>query len=107
MQPITLPPKLPQSEFAKRRANFAEQMPDNSLAILSTAPTHIRNNDAEYKYRADSSFFYLTGFAEPESIMLLEKTKGQLRYTLLVREKDKLREIWDGKRAGTVGAAAD
>lgn len=107
MQPITLPPKLPQSEFAKRRAKFAEQMPDNSLAILSTAPTHIRNNDAEYKYRADSSFFYLTGFAEPESIMLLEKTKGQLRYTLLVREKDKLREIWDGKRAGTVGAAAD
>jgi Xaa-Pro aminopeptidase len=107
MQPINLPPKLPQSEFAKRRAKFAEQMPDNSLAILSTAPTHIRNNDAEYKYRADSSFFYLTGFAEPESIMLLEKTKGQLRYTLLVREKDKLREIWDGKRAGTVGAAAD
>ena len=63
---ITLLPPLPQSVFAKRRAKFAEQMPNNSLAILNTAPTHIRNNDAEYKYRADSSFFYLTGFVEPE-----------------------------------------
>lgn len=107
MQPLTLLPKLPQTEFAKRRAKFAAHMPDNSLAILSTAPTHTRNNDAEYKYRADSSFFYLTGFAEPESIMLLEKTNNQLHYTLLVREKDKLREIWDGKRAGIAGVVAD
>lgn len=107
MSSIVLPPKLSQSEFAQRRAKFAAMMPDDSLAILATAPTHIRNNDAEYKYRADSSFFYLTGFAEPESIMLLEKSGGQLRYTLLVREKDKLREIWDGKRAGTAGAVAD
>lgn len=103
---ISLPDQLPQSEFAKRRARLAEQMPNNSIAILSTAPICIRNNDAEYKYRADSSFFYLTGFAEPQSIMLLEKQDNQLSYTLLVREKDKLRETWDGKRAGTQGAIA-
>ena len=71
---IQLLPKLPQSEFAKRRAKLAEALPNNSIAILQTAPAHIRNNDAEYKYRADSSFFYLTGFAEPESVMVLEKT---------------------------------
>lgn len=102
----TLPP-LPQSHFANRRAKFAEQMPDNSIAILDTAPTHIRNNDAEYKYRADSSFFYMTGFAEPQSVMLLEKVGGKVKYTLFLREKDKLREIWDGKRAGLEGAKAD
>lgn len=95
----TLPP-LAQSVFAERRAKFAEQMPNNSIAILATAPTHIRNNDAEYKYRADSSFFYLTGFAEPDSVMVLEKMDNIVIYTLFLREKDKLREIWDGKRTG-------
>lgn len=95
----TLPP-LPQSVFADRRVKFAEQMPECSIAILATAPTHIRNNDAEYKYRADSSFFYLTGFAEPDSVMVLEKIDNRLIYTLFLREKDKLREIWDGKRTG-------
>lgn len=104
---ITLPPKTPQSAFADRRAKLASHLPDNSIAILATAPTHIRNGDAEYKYRADSSFFYLTGFAEPDSVMVLEKIDGQVKYTLFVREKDKLREIWDGKRAGVDGAKAD
>lgn len=84
---IQLLPKLPQSEFAKRRAKLAEALPNNSIAILQTAPAHIRNNDAEYKYRADSSFFYLTGFAEPESVMVLEKTDHTVNYTLFLREK--------------------
>lgn len=97
---INLLEKLPQSEFAKRRAKFAEKLPNNSLAILSTAPHHIRNNDAEYKYRPDSSFFYLTGFAEPESTLVLEKIDNKINYILFLREKDKLREIWDGKRVG-------
>ncbi|UAY36531.1 aminopeptidase P N-terminal domain-containing protein [Moraxella osloensis] len=104
---IQLLPKLPQSEFAKRRAKLAEALPNNSIAILQTAPAHIRNNDAEYKYRADSSFFYLTGFTEPESVMVLEKTDHAVNYTLFLREKDKLREIWDGKRVGLEGATAD
>lgn len=104
---IQLLPKLPQSTFAARRAKLAEQMPDNSIAILNTAPTHIRNNDAEYKYRADSSFFYLTGFVEPEAVMVLEKTDSKVKYTLFLREKDKLKEIWDGKRVGLDGAKAN
>lgn len=104
---IQLLPELPQSQFTKRRAKLAEQMPDNSIAILQTAPTHIRNNDAEYKYRADSSFFYLTGFTEPEAVMVLEKTQARVTYTLLLRKKDKLREIWDGKRVGLEGAEAE
>lgn len=104
---INLLPPLPQSVFAKRRAKLAEQIPNNSIAILNTAPTHIRNNDAEYKYRADSSFFYMTGFVEPESVMVLEKTNNTVKYTLFLREKDKLREIWDGKRVGLEQAKID
>lgn len=104
---IKILPPLSQSAFATRRAKLAEQMPDNSIAILGTAPTHIRNNDAEYKYRADSSFFYMTGFIEPEAVMVLEKAEGNVKYTLFLREKDKLREIWDGKRVGLDGAKAE
>ena len=101
---IPLAPKLAQTVFAERRTKFAAKLPDHSIAILATAPTHIRNNDAEYRYRADSSFFYLTGFAEPEAMLLLEKIDGKVRYILFVRKKDPLREIWDGKRAGIEGA---
>ncbi|ELA09770.1 aminopeptidase P [Moraxella macacae 0408225] len=101
---INLLEKLPQSEFAKRRAKLAKNLPNNSLVILSTAPHHIRNNDAEYKYRPDSSFFYLTGFAEPESTLVLQKTANEVSYILFLREKDKLREIWDGRRVGIDGA---
>ncbi|MFW2178362.1 MULTISPECIES: aminopeptidase P N-terminal domain-containing protein [unclassified Moraxella] len=104
---ITLLPPLPQSVFANRRAKLAEQMTNESVAILATAPTHIRNNDAEYKYRADSSFFYLTGFGEPEAVMVLEKINDSVKYSLFLREKDKLREIWDGKRVGLEQAKTD
>ncbi len=101
---IKLAPKLPQSVFAKRREQLLAKLPDNSIVILATASQKSRNADADYKYRADSSFFYLTGFAEPEAILVLEKQQNNHQYTLFVRPKDKLREIWDGKRAGVEGA---
>lgn len=104
---ITLSAPLPQTTFANRRAKLAEQMPNDSIAILATAPAQLRNNDADYKYRADSSFFYLTGFGEPEAVMVLEKIDNHVKYTLFLREKDKLREIWDGRRAGLEGAKAE
>lgn len=109
---LSLAPALIQADFAARRARLAAQLPDHSIVILATAPTHLRNNDAEYKYRADSSFYYLTGFAEPEALLVLEKVlseqgNAELIYTLFVRPKDKLREIWDGRRAGIEGALAE
>ena len=64
--------KLTQVEFKERRDQFAERMGPNSVAIIATSPVAIRNRDADYKYRADSSFFYLTGFAEPEAVAVIE-----------------------------------
>lgn len=96
---------MPQRTYQARRQQLLEQMPNNSIAFLATNRVARRNNDADYKYRADSSFFYMTGFAEPEAAMVLEKDgSGKATYTLFCRPKDKEKEIWDGKRAGLEGA---
>ena len=82
-------------------------MGPDSIAILPTAPVRHRNGDVEYNYRPDSDFFYLTGFAEPESVAVLIPGRDAGEYVLFVRERDPEREIWLGKRAGPAGATAD
>jgi Xaa-Pro aminopeptidase len=74
----------------------------SSVAVLPSAPVFLRNNDVEHEYRQDSDFFYLTGFDEPESVVVLDAQDRKA--TLFVRPRDKDREIWDGPRAGVDGA---
>ncbi len=95
-----------QSVFAGRRVRLLEKMGDDALAIIATSKVAIRNRDADYKYRADSSFYYLTGFAEPESVAVLQ-SGVEKPYTLFCRERNREREIWDGLRAGTAGAVTE
>ncbi len=71
--------------------------------VLPAAEVAIRNNDVEHAYRQDSDFYYLTGFDEPESVLVLS-TKHEHRAVLFVRARNKEREIWDGPRAGVEGA---
>ena len=56
----------------------------DSIAVVPTAPVRLRNNDVEYAYRPDSDFFYLTGFAEPESVAVLVPGRPQGEYILFV-----------------------
>ena len=93
--------------FAARRARLAEQMPPGSVAIFPSAPIANRNNDVDHEYRQDSDLFYLTGFEEPESLGILKRDTDSHRFELIVRPKDREREIWDGRRAGLEGAVAD
>lgn len=97
--------QIPAAQFAARRARLMAQMGANSLALIPTSLAKIRNADADYAYRADSSFFYLTGFAEPEALAVLQPSDPQ-PYQLFCRERDPAKEIWDGLRAGTAGAVA-
>jgi Xaa-Pro aminopeptidase len=90
-------------ELAARRARYLEEM-GRGVAIVPSAPTFIRNNDVEHEYRQDSDFFYLTGFDEPESVLLLTTEHAAHRTVVFVRKRDKDREIWDGPRAGVDGA---
>lgn len=96
------------SVYAERRAGLLAQMDKDSIALITTSPTRIRNRDAEYRFRADSSFYYLTGFAEPEALAFIQHPQEldgvEVRYGLFCRERNREREIWDGLRAGTAGA---
>jgi Xaa-Pro aminopeptidase len=91
--------------FARRRAAFFEAMTaasPSAIAVLPAAPVFVRNNDVDHEYRQDSDFFYLTGFDEPESLVLLDAPSR--RTVLVTRPRDPDREVWDGPRAGVDGA---
>jgi len=94
-------------EFARRRRQLLRLMSRNSIAIVPAAPVRHRNNDVEYPYRQDSDFHYLTGFPEPDAVAVLVPGRDAAEYILFVRERDPLRETWDGKRAGPEGATRD
>ena len=96
--------KLPVSEYARRRKQLMRMMEPGSIAILPAAPMRIRNRDAEYPYRQDSDFLYLTGFPEPEAVMVLVPGRAQGQYILFCRERDPVMETWHGRRAGQDGA---
>ncbi len=89
------------SFFCNNRARLFEQMADESLAIVPTAPLHIRSNDQHHHFYPDNDFFYLTGFPEPEAVAVLIKsaTQGE-RFILFNRRKDPVMEQWVGRRAG-------
>ena len=88
--------------YRERRARVLQAMADRGggVAIQFTAPERIRNRDSEYPYRFDSSFWYLTGFGEPESAVVLVAHGGRREALLFCREKHEEREIWDGFRYG-------
>jgi len=90
---------------ARRRSAFFDAMAATgspAVAVLPAAAVFVRNNDVEHEYRQDSDFFYLTGFDEPESVLVLDGVERKT--TLFVRPRDREREIWDGHRAGVDGA---
>jgi Xaa-Pro aminopeptidase len=91
-------------EFMRRRRQFMRMIGKDAIAILPAAPVRHRNGDIEYAYRQDSHFHYLTGFPEPEAVAVLVPGRPHAEYLLFVRERDAVREAWDGPRAGTEGA---
>jgi len=95
---------MDRKEFARRRRQFMRMIGKDAIAILPAAPVCRRNGDIEYAYRQDSHFYYLSGFAEPDSVAVLVPGRPQAEYLLFVREHDAVREAWDGARAGTEGA---
>ncbi|HEX2678359.1 MAG TPA: aminopeptidase P N-terminal domain-containing protein [Polyangiales bacterium] len=96
---------VPNSEYAERRRRFMESM-GQGVAVFASTPVAIRNNDVEHEYRQDSDLFYLTGFDEPESVLILSTEHAEHRMVLFVRPRDPERETWDGPRAGIEGAKA-
>lgn len=93
--------KMPLAEFQARRERVLAQMPENSAWVIFTESEKRRNRDCDYLFRPDSDFWYLTGFAEPQAALLLLKKQGVGRSVLFLRERDPLKETWNGRRLGT------
>ena len=92
--------------YTRRRAQLA-QLIGKGVAIVPTAPERARNRDAHYPYRYDSYFYHLTGFIEPEAVVVIVAGAGlgdKPRNLLFCREKNEEREIWDGFRHGPLAA---
>lgn len=91
--------------YQQRRQNLLEALPENGMALIASGDEKIRNRDVEYAFRASSDFYYLTGFDEPEAVLVLMKGKGQKSH-LFLRPKDIEQETWQGRRLGVDAAAA-
>jgi Xaa-Pro aminopeptidase len=87
--------------YAQRRARLAAQLGSDAVAIVPTAPEHLRNRDSEFLFRFDSYFHYLSGFGEPQAWLVIT-SEGHT--TLFCNPKDLEREIWDGLRLGPEAA---
>jgi len=89
---------------AQHRKQLMRMMGEGSIAILPSAPVLLRNRDVEHGFRQDSDFYYLSGFPEPESVIVLVPGRKQGQYILFCRDRDKKKETWDGRRYGPEGA---
>lgn len=89
---------------AKRRRQLMQMAGDDAILILPAAPEHIRSRDTHYPYRQDSDFWYLTGFDEPQAVLVLAPGRAHGEALLFCRERDPEREGWDGPRLGPEAA---
>ena len=93
--------------YKSRRINLSEKLPKNSVLLIPGANTQYRNADSAYAFRQDSNFYYLSGFCEPDSLMAIINNDDGINSVIFVPPKDKLKEIWDGHRSGSIGAVKE
>jgi Xaa-Pro aminopeptidase len=98
---------IKQKEYARRRTQLMEMTGVESVIVLRAATQKFRNNDVGYPYRQDSDFLYLSGFSEPEAMMVLLPAKKGGHSIMFCRERDPTREMWDGVTSGIEGALED
>ncbi|MFV8781204.1 aminopeptidase P N-terminal domain-containing protein [Microbulbifer sp. SA54] len=96
---------ISRAEYIRRRQRLLEALPENSLAIVPSAREQLRSRDTYFPFRQDSDFNYLTGFAEPESLLVMMPGRQQGESLLFCRERDAEKELWDGPRTGPEQAA--
>jgi Xaa-Pro aminopeptidase len=98
---------IKQKEYARRRRQLMRMAGEESIIILQSAPTRLRNNDVYFPYRQDSDFLYLTGFREHDALLVLVSEEKGDRSILFCRERDPEREMWDGRMVGLEAAVSE
>jgi Xaa-Pro aminopeptidase len=91
---------LSMTDFKSHRDNFFAKMTENSAAFFTAASEVTRSNDTEYAFCQNKGFYYLTGFNEPDALLLLLKRDNREQTILFSLPKDKNQEIWHGRRVG-------
>ena len=97
--------KLSPEHYQNKRKFFRQQLPENSVAVIFSAPIRNRANDVDYIYHQDPNFFYLTGWHQPHSVLMIYKNaqsdgEGIYHEKIYVQERDEYNEMWNGKRYG-------
>jgi len=100
---------LPASFHAAMRDSLRAIMPDSSVAVFYASPERKRSNDVYYEYHQDPNFYYLSGYREPNSMIIIYKEPRKLKGTLtdevlFVQDRDPAAEVWNGRRLGLKGA---
>ncbi|AWN72947.1 Xaa-Pro aminopeptidase [Legionella anisa] len=97
---------ISQHEYQARRSKLAQKLPKDSIAIIPAAREVLRNGDAHYRFRQDSHFYYLTGYNEPDALLVLI-TGTNTQSILFNRSRNPAEEQWTGKRLGQDGALSE
>lgn len=92
------------SIYKLRRDELIKVIPKNSILLIPGADMQYRNADSAYPFRQDSDFYYFSGFCEPSSLIAIVNDNSGISSIIFVPPKNKLKEIWDGNRAGPKGA---
>ncbi|RLQ23471.1 Xaa-Pro aminopeptidase [Seongchinamella sediminis] len=95
--------KISNAEYARRRHKLMALMAPNSIAIIPAAQEKLRSRDTEYPFRQDSDFYYLSGFREPQAVLVLIPGREHGEFVMFCREREPAMELWHGSRAGPDG----
>jgi len=95
-------------EFQSRRLKILAGLPTGSIAAFPAAKEVTRSNDTEYAFCQNKNFYYLSGFNEPDALLVLIKSNNNKSQSILFsRAKDPLQEVWHGRRIGQAQAKID
>jgi len=98
---------ITREEYIDRRTKLMDLVGNNSIVIIPSGDLKVRNRDAEFAFRQNSDFLYLTGFNEPDAVAVLVPNREEAEYILFCRGKDPKTELWTGRMAGLKGAIED
>ena len=91
--------------FQRRRSHVLSRLGSDAVAVIPAARERARSGDTDYEFRQDSDFYYLTGFNEPDAVLVLAAQHAQERDVLFLRARDRSQELWTGRRLGVDAAS--
>lgn len=93
-------------EYQTRRQHLLDAIGPDGVAVIFGEPERTRSNDTEFRYRPGSDIAYLSGFQEPETVLVFAPEHENGEFVMFVRERNPELETWTGRRVGVDGVRA-